>query len=87
MYGLEDYYIHGSSHSTVTTSSEEKIPKMASVVGILGHLAGHHSRDIQLALLTLFQVIRQYSLYQHFDKYQSRDNTDFVINVSNVFYF
>jgi len=57
MYGLEDYYIHGSSQSAVTTSSEEKIPKMASVVGILGHLAGHHSRDIRQALLTLFQVI------------------------------
>ncbi|KAK2189102.1 hypothetical protein NP493_115g08009 [Ridgeia piscesae] len=55
MYGLEDYYIHGSSQSVVTTSSEEKIPKMASVVGILGHLAGHHSRDIRQALLTLFQ--------------------------------
>lgn len=32
-------------------------PKLKSVVGILGHLAGSHSDDIQKALLDLFKVI------------------------------
>lgn len=31
-------------------------PKLKSVVGILGHLAGSHSDDIQKALLDLFNV-------------------------------
>lgn len=31
-------------------------PKLKSVVGILGHLAGSHSADIQMALLYLFNV-------------------------------
>lgn len=32
-------------------------PKLKSVVGILGHLAGSHSDDIQKALLDIFKVI------------------------------
>lgn len=32
-------------------------PKLRSVVGILGHLAGSHSEDIQKALLDLFNVM------------------------------
>ena len=35
---------------------DEKIPKMGSVVGILGHLASKHSQDIRAALMKLFQV-------------------------------
>lgn len=31
-------------------------PKLKSVVGILGHLAGSHSDDIQKALLDIFKV-------------------------------
>ncbi|XP_005098705.1 integrator complex subunit 5 [Aplysia californica] len=33
-----------------------KVPKMASVVGILGHLASKHSQDIRKALMSLFEA-------------------------------
>ena len=53
MCGLKDYCHHGNhGDSNVDT----KIPKMGSVVGILGHLASKHGHDIRDALLTLFQV-------------------------------
>lgn len=57
MCGLKDFCIHGKSQSEKASSScEEKIPKMASVVGILGHLASRHGQDIRKALLKLFEV-------------------------------
>lgn len=34
-----------------------KNPKLKSVVGILGHLAGSHTNDIRKALIDLFRVI------------------------------
>ena len=60
MCGLKDYCHHGS-RSEVTM--DEKVPKMGSVVGILGHLASKHSQDIRAALMKLFQV---YGLCDHF---------------------
>jgi len=36
--------------------ARKKIPKMASVVGILGHLASKHQQDIRKALMALFEV-------------------------------
>ena len=56
MCGLKDFYLHGSSQSESAMSEGEKVPKLASVVGILGHLAAQHGPDIRKAILTLFQV-------------------------------
>ncbi|XP_078605288.1 integrator complex subunit 5-like [Branchiostoma floridae x Branchiostoma japonicum] len=49
--GLKDFCSHSSSQVT-----ESHVPKLASVVGILGHLAAHHAQDIREALLQLFHV-------------------------------
>ncbi|XP_052787896.1 integrator complex subunit 5-like [Mya arenaria] len=53
MCGLKDYSCHGNQGDG--EGMEGKIPKMASVVGILGHLAAQHGVDIRDALLKLFQ--------------------------------
>ena len=53
MCGLKDYCHHGSRGDV---AMDEKIPKMGSVVGILGHLASKHSQDIRTAFMKLFQV-------------------------------
>ena len=53
--GLHDFYRHGDT----SRSDSPVLPgeaKVASVVGILGHLAGQHSAEIQEALVKLFQV-------------------------------
>ncbi|XP_064616946.1 integrator complex subunit 5-like [Liolophura sinensis] len=57
MCGLKDFCTHGGgqSESTSSATSEDKTPKMASVVGILGHLASKHGQDIRRSLMTLFQ--------------------------------
>ncbi|GFG34362.1 hypothetical protein Cfor_08970 [Coptotermes formosanus] len=47
--GLKDFSRHGSADHSL------KAPKLNSVVGILGHLAGSHFADIRSALLELFQ--------------------------------
>lgn len=47
--GLKDFSQHGSADQSA------KAPKLNSVVGILGHLAGSHFADIRSALLELFQ--------------------------------
>ncbi|XP_060557502.1 integrator complex subunit 5-like [Ruditapes philippinarum] len=52
MCGLKDYCHHGNHGDG---NVDTKIPKMGSVVGILGHLASKHGHDIRDALLTLFQ--------------------------------
>ncbi|KAL4237625.1 Integrator complex subunit 5 [Mactra antiquata] len=52
MCGLKDYCQHGN-HSD--NDGDTKIPKMGSVVGILGHLASKHAHDIRDALMKLFQ--------------------------------
>ena len=55
MSGLKDYYQYGNKPDGHMTS-DEKVPKMASAVGILGHLASKHGQDIRKALMTLFEV-------------------------------
>ncbi|XP_033108290.1 integrator complex subunit 5-like [Anneissia japonica] len=50
--GLKDFC---NTQSEGAAGPEQKVPKMASVVGILGHLASQHSQDIRKALLELFQ--------------------------------
>lgn len=40
-------------------------PKINSVVGILGHLAGSHLADIRTALLELFQVCSGFTFVLH----------------------
>lgn len=55
--GLKDFcndsgHDKDSGHST----SRLKVPKMASVVGILGHLASKHGQDIRKALMALFEA-------------------------------
>lgn len=47
--GLKDFCAMGYEHNI-------KNPKLNSVVGILGHLAGSHFQDIRTALLDLFKV-------------------------------
>ncbi|XP_069703249.1 integrator complex subunit 5 isoform X2 [Periplaneta americana] len=47
--GLKDFSQHGSADQSA------KAPKLNSVVGILGHLAGSHFVDIRSALLELFE--------------------------------
>lgn len=47
--GLKDFCAMGYEHNV-------KNPKLNSVVGILGHLAGSHFQDIRKALLDLFQA-------------------------------
>ena len=49
MCGLKEY------HNSQSEGKDEK-QKVASVVGILGHLASQHSHDIRKALMTLFRV-------------------------------
>lgn len=55
MSGLKDYYQHGTKPSD-GHMFEEQVPKMASAVGILGHLASKHGQDIRNALMKLFEV-------------------------------
>lgn len=57
MSGLKDYYQHGGKPGEGHMSSDDKMPKMASAVGILGHLASKHGQDIRNALMKLFEVI------------------------------
>ncbi|XP_071821921.1 integrator complex subunit 5-like isoform X2 [Apostichopus japonicus] len=51
--GLRDFCSSQSGGHLVAT--EIKVPKMVSVVSILGHLAAQHSLDIKNALLKLFK--------------------------------
>jgi len=53
MCGLKDFTQHGK-HSD--GDSDSKVPKMGSVVGILGHLASKHGHSIRDALMKLFEV-------------------------------
>lgn len=54
--GLKDFCAMGYEHNV-------KNPKLNSVVGILGHLAGSHFQDIRKALLDLFEASFVRSLY------------------------
>ncbi|OWF44790.1 integrator complex subunit 5-like [Mizuhopecten yessoensis] len=55
MCGLKDFCHNGGRSADMEMMSEERIPKMASVVGILGHLASKHSQEIRQALMKLFE--------------------------------
>ncbi|XP_022084361.1 integrator complex subunit 5-like [Acanthaster planci] len=60
--GLKDFC---NSQSQGLVAPDKKVPKMASVVGILGHLASQHSQDIRKALLELFQESLESDEEQH----------------------
>lgn len=56
--GLKDFCSHGAKDQGLMVMGVEKgsrVPKIGSVVGILGHLAAHHSDSIRKELLRMFQ--------------------------------
>uniref|UniRef100_A0A8D3E9S9 Integrator complex subunit 5 n=1 Tax=Scophthalmus maximus TaxID=52904 RepID=A0A8D3E9S9_SCOMX len=56
--GLKDFCSHGAKDQGLMVMGLEKgnrVPKIGSVVGILGHLAAHHSDSIRKELLRMFQ--------------------------------
>ncbi|ESO83763.1 hypothetical protein LOTGIDRAFT_236428 [Lottia gigantea] len=53
--GLKDFCNLDNQHPDRPISPKHRTPKMASVVGILGHLASNHGNDIRQALMKLFQ--------------------------------
>ncbi|XP_054920403.1 integrator complex subunit 5 isoform X2 [Dermacentor andersoni] len=50
--GLKDFISH---EDEAMGAVERNVPKLASVVGILGHLAGQHAADIRRVLVALMQ--------------------------------
>lgn len=56
--GLKDFCSHGAKEQGIMVMGGDKgnrVPKIGSVVGILGHLAAHHSDSIRKELLRMFQ--------------------------------
>ncbi|KTG36587.1 hypothetical protein cypCar_00022947 [Cyprinus carpio] len=58
--GLKDFYAHGYSSAEKINQQQaidksSRVPKIGSVVGILGHLASRHSDSIKKELLRMFQ--------------------------------
>ncbi|XP_026878543.1 integrator complex subunit 5 [Electrophorus electricus] len=58
--GLKDFYAHGYPSGEKTSQPQaidksSRVPKIGSVVGILGHLASRHSDSIKRELLRMFQ--------------------------------
>ncbi|XP_019725501.1 integrator complex subunit 5 [Hippocampus comes] len=56
--GLKDFCSHGTKDQGLLVNGVDKgsrVPKIGSVVGILGHLAAHHSDSIRKELLRMFQ--------------------------------
>lgn len=55
--GLKDFCSHGAKDQGLVVGVDKgsRVPKIGSVVGILGHLAGHHSDSIRKELLRMFQ--------------------------------
>ncbi|XP_063342504.1 integrator complex subunit 5 [Pelmatolapia mariae] len=56
--GLKDFCSHGAKDQGLLVMGVDKgsrVPKIGSVVGILGHLAAHHSDSIRKELLRMFQ--------------------------------
>ncbi|CAG5990308.1 integrator complex subunit 5 [Menidia menidia] len=56
--GLKDFCSHGAKDQGMLVMGVDKgsrVPKIGSVVGILGHLAAHHSDSIRKELLRMFQ--------------------------------
>lgn len=52
--GLKDFCTHGGAPPGDTSAPDKRVPKIASVVGILGHLASRHAASIRHELLRLF---------------------------------
>ncbi|XP_063001956.1 integrator complex subunit 5 [Elgaria multicarinata webbii] len=57
--GLKDFCMHGTASADLllfpsATAADKRVPKIASVVGILGHLASRHSASIKQELLRMF---------------------------------
>lgn len=53
--GLKDFCSHGATDQALVMDKGSRVPKIGSVVGILGHLAVHHSDSIRKELLRMFQ--------------------------------
>ncbi|XP_029967801.1 integrator complex subunit 5 [Salarias fasciatus] len=53
--GLKDFCSHGAKELVIGVDKGSRVPKIGSVVGILGHLASHHSDSIRKELLRMFQ--------------------------------
>lgn len=58
--GLKDFYAHAYSSAEKISQQQpidksSRVPKIGSVVGILGHLASRHSDSIKKELLRMFQ--------------------------------
>lgn len=58
--GLKDFYAHGypsgeKSSQLQAMDKSSRVPKIGSVVGILGHLTSRHSDSIKRELLRMFQ--------------------------------
>ncbi len=57
MNGLREYGSQNSGQSSgANPSNSDEKQKVASIVGILGHLGQQHSNDIRKALISLFKV-------------------------------
>ncbi|NXP20481.1 INT5 protein, partial [Scytalopus superciliaris] len=54
--GLKDFCAHGGGDAgpAAAPAGEKRVPKIASVVGILGHLASRHAGSIKQELLRMF---------------------------------
>ncbi|KAL0973870.1 hypothetical protein UPYG_G00212240 [Umbra pygmaea] len=52
--GLKDFCSHGAADKS-QADKNSRVPKIGSVVGILGHLAARHSDSIRQELLKMFQ--------------------------------
>ncbi|NWR82224.1 INT5 protein, partial [Centropus unirufus] len=55
--GLKDFCAHGAAAGgelLFPGAADKRVPKIASVVGILGHLAARHSGSIKQELLRMF---------------------------------
>ncbi|NXK56919.1 INT5 protein, partial [Chauna torquata] len=50
--GLKDFCAHGEA--ALAAGGDKRVPKLASVVGILGHLASRHGGSIKQELLRMF---------------------------------
>ncbi|XP_032683314.1 integrator complex subunit 5 isoform X1 [Odontomachus brunneus] len=76
--GLKDFCAVGYEHNI-------KNPKLNSVVGILGHLAGSHSQDIRRALLDLFKwsLVEDVNLDED-TKEQKLATVPFLLNLASL---
>lgn len=77
--GLKDF----CQYKSIETGS--KAPKLASVVGILSHLAGSHFVDIRSALLELFcWSVRPYDLHDIEKKSQKLSTVPFLLQLATM---